>query len=74
MTVSRAICFVFSVGTLAGIAAAVPLTPPEAASGGSSDDLIGEEAFRSFHFLFNPPAPVARPRVFPLLDWAGRFS
>ena len=73
MTVSRAICLVFSVGTLAGIVAAVPPTPPEAASGGSGDDLIGEEAFRSFHFLFNPPAPVAQPRMFPLLTGPAVF-
>ena len=52
----------------AGIAAAVPLAQPEASSGGSGDDLIGEEAFRAFHFIFNPPAPVARPRMFPLLS------
>ena len=44
-----------------------------ASSGGSGDDLIGEEAFRAFHFLFNPPAPVARPRMFPLLSGPAVF-
>ena len=73
MKISRALCIVFSCGAFAGVAAAAPLAPPETSSGSSNDDVIGEVAFKAFHFLLNPISPAPRATMFPLLTGPAVF-